>query len=331
MILVCECKLDLTVQCVKKNLRSNRYFSSIVTYDTPPETGLPPVLPPEWPDRAASTFHEVQGVRWHVQQSGRPKGQAPTLLLVHGTGGSTHSWAGVTAALGPHFHLVNVDLPGHGFTHVPANVERARNPFALHGMARLLHYLLDSLDIRPQLAAGHSAGVSLLLRMTLDGFIAPRQIVGFCSALVAPPAWYVALVAPLLALVLETDAVAHSTARLAAGTRLIERMLGSTGSPLTQEQLARYRYLCTSPQHVHAAIAMMARWDLPSLFREIGTLTVPLRVVAGRQDRWIPVAPLTRAVERIPKATIVVEEGGHLLPEERPEVVVRELLTAGKG
>lgn len=282
-------------------------------------------IPTDWPDRGWSLCREVAGVTWHLQRSGRDPHDAPTLLLLHGTGGSTHSWAGATPTLHEHFHVVNVDLPGHGSTHVPRAVERDHNPFALTGMARLLHALLAELGIQPTVAAGHSAGVAVLLRMTLDGLIRPSRLVGFCPALIAPPAWYVALIAPVLGAILERDAVAGTTARLAAGTRLIERMLASTGTPLTTEQAARYRALCSRPDHVHAAIAMMARWDLPALFRDVGTLRTPVQLIAGRQDRWIPITPLGRVVECIPGATLTVEEGGHLLPEERPEVVVRAL------
>lgn len=283
-------------------------------------------VPSHWPDEIHSERHDIDGIAWHIQRSGLPAAHAPTLLLVHGTGGSTHSWAGVTSALRAHFHVVNIDLPGHGFTHVPVSVERTRNPFALSGMARALHRLLTALGVVPTLAAGHSAGVSVLVRMTLDGFIRPQRIVGICPALVPPPAWYVALLAPLLGVIVESDAVAGSAARLAAGTRLLDTMLGSTGSPLTTEQMARYRELCSRPAHVHAAMTMMARWDLPSLFRDIGTLRTPLQLIAARGDRWIPLASLSRAVERIPGVHLQVEDGGHLLPEERPDVITRALL-----
>lgn len=291
---------------------------------TAPEPADNPI-PPDWPDRHWSELHVVEGVTWHVQRGGADPRMHPTILLVHGTGGSTHSWAAITPALAAHYHVVNVDLPGHGFTQVSAAVERDRNPYALAGMARLLHGLLAELRITPHTVVGHSAGVSVLLRMTVDGFITPARIVGVCPALIAPPAWYVTLIAPMLGLVLESDVVVGSTARLAAGTRLIERMLSSTGSPLTAEQLARYRMLCSRPAHVHAAIAMMARWDLPSLFRDIGVLRTPVQLIAGRRDRWIPLASLSRAAERIPGVSLSVEEGGHLLPEERPEVVLRAL------
>ncbi|WP_396224932.1 alpha/beta fold hydrolase BchO [Gemmatimonas sp.] len=292
--------------------------------DTSPDH-VPKTPPNDWPDVSWSESHFVTGIFWHIQRLGMPRGEAPTLLLVHGTGGSTHSWAGVTPVLAARFHILNVDLPGHGFTAVPADVERVRNPFTLPGMARELAALLTHLDEHPDLVVGHSAGVPVLLRMALDGTLVPQRIIGCCPALVPPPDWYVALLAPLVGLLVESQAVAGSAARLAATTPILKRMLESTGSPLTPAQLSRYMHLCSRPAHVHAAITMMSRWDLPSLFRDIGVLRVPVQLIAARNDRWIPLTSLRRALERIPGVELVVEEGGHLLPEERPEVVIRLL------
>lgn len=280
-------------------------------------------LPIDWPDRASSEFVHLDGLRWHVQR----QGTGPTLLLVHGTGGGTHSWAALTTALAAHFHLVSVDLPGHAFTHVPPEVERAHNPFALASMARLLGHLLETLGERPRYAMGHSAGITVLLQMALDGVIAPERLIGVCPALVAPPAWYITLIAPVVGALVERAAVAASGARLAAGTAIVERMLASTGTPLTPAQLARYRLLCTKPSHIHAALTMMARWDLPALYRELHALRVPLHLIAARNDRWIPVGSLTRAVQGIPGMTMQVEEGGHLLPEEKPDRIVDAVVT----
>lgn len=254
-------------------------------------------------------------MRWHYQQLGN----GPVVLLVHGTGGSAHSWGPCAAALSRKFTVIVTDLPGHGFTVVPAAVERARNIYAIDGMARALQQLLDALRVQPVIAAGHSAGVPVLLRMALQRGIAPSRIVGLCAALVAPPAWYVSLIAPIIGSVVESEAVALSTAKLAAGTRIIRSMLDSTGSVLTAEQLARYELLCRMPTHVHAALSMMGRWDLPTLMRDLSTLETPLEIIAGRRDRWVPEAPLRRAVASVRGATYRVEEGGHLLMEERGE------------
>ena len=179
---------------------------------------------------------------------------------------------------------------------------------------------------RPCLAAGHSAGVPILLQLAIDGRIAPERIVGFNPALVPPPQLYIALIAPLLGAIVEREVVAQGGAWLARATRLVEWMLASSGSPLTPEQLARYRWLCTKPEHVHAALTMMSRWDLPRLLRDALSLQVPLTLVAGERDRWVPPRPLRRVVERLPRAEFVEVTAGHLIPEERPEVVVQELL-----
>lgn len=278
-------------------------------------------IPSDWPDQVYSEFRERDGIRWHIQR----QGTGPTLLLVHGTGGSTHSWAAVTAPVARHFHCIAVDLPGHGFTHVTADRERTRPPFTLPGMAQALGALLRHLGVTPAVAVGHSAGAAVLLRMTLDGAIAPERLLGVCPALVAPPAWYVTLIAPLLGAFVEQPFVAASAAQLAVATRLVQRVLASTGSPLTAAQLDRYRQLCARPEHVHAALAMMARWDLPALQRDWHALRTPLHLIAAQGDQWIPRPALERAVQGIPGLTWQVEEGGHLLPEERPDVVVRAI------
>lgn len=282
-------------------------------------------LPPEdWPFRTASQFITCNGLRWHYQQLGA----GPTLLLVHGTGGSTHSWHRAVDALAKRYTVLAVDLPGHGFTTVPTEVDATRDVYSLEGMARELHALLTMLGQAPTLVAGHSAGVAVLLRLVLDGHIAPSRIVGFNPALVAPPALYIAFIAPVLRAILQTSAAAESGAWLARQTNIINTMLESTGSHLSADDLARYELLCRRPAHVHAALAMMSRWDLQRIVRDAISLRVPLTLVAGRNDRWVPLASLERCVARIPAAIMhVIDGAGHLLLEERPDEVAKTLLT----
>lgn len=278
-------------------------------------------LPEGWPDRDCSSFHTVGAVRWHVQQ----QGEGPTVLLLHGTGGSTHSWAACTASLARRYRVVAIDLPGHGFTQAADRDARARQPFALREMATAVAALLRHLDVRPHFAVGHSAGMPVLMQLALQGDIAPQHLLGVCPALVAPPAWYVQLVAPMLATVVESDAVAASGAWVAQRTPFVRRMLESAGSTLTAAQFARYEWLCRQPDHVQAALSMMSRWDLPALMREAASLRTPLTLLAGRGDRWVPLPALRRAAGRLPAATLVDVPGGHLLPEERPDEVLARI------
>src|SRR3954447_2043573 len=114
----------------------------------------------DWPNREASGFVEAGGLRWHVQRMG----QGPVLLLVHGTAAATHSWRALAPLLARHFSVVAPDLPGHGFTAMPANA----HGLSLPGMAALLGALLNRLQVDPALVAGHSAGAAVLLRLALD-------------------------------------------------------------------------------------------------------------------------------------------------------------------
>lgn len=278
----------------------------------------PADIPSHWPWRAFSRRLDVRGTHWHIQQHG----SGPDLLLVHGTGGSTHSWAPSLDALATRFRVLAVDLPGHGFTSGGA---LGGDRYALPTMARALGDLLDHLGVRPALAAGHSAGVPILLQLACEQRIAPIRIVGFNAALVPPPQLYLSLIAPLLGAIVERDIVAQGGAWLAGATTIVELMLSSSGTTLDADALARYRWLCTKPEHVHAALTMMSRWDLPRLLRDAVTLRTRVRIIAGRRDRWVPPDALSRVVDRLPSAEFVVEEAGHLLPEERADIVLREL------
>jgi len=245
---------------------------------------------------------------------------------VHGTGGATSSWHHCLEVLARDYAVTVIDLPGHGFTTVPDDVDKRDDVYSLAGMARAVGALLRHIEVAPSLVAGHSAGVAVLVRMTLDGLIAPSRIVGFNPALVAPPAWYVSLVAPMLATLFESRALADGGAWLARSTGIIGQMLTSTGTTLSPADLARYEYLCRMPSHVHAALAMMSRWDLPRIVRDAVGLSVPLELYAGANDRWVPFAALSKSVSRIPAASLnSIAGAGHLLLEERPDVVVGAL------
>ena len=57
----------------------------------------------------------------HIQ-----RGSGRKLLLVHGLGGSWHSWSTAFDALGAHRTVIAVDLPGHGARHCQTNQHLVR-------------------------------------------------------------------------------------------------------------------------------------------------------------------------------------------------------------
>ncbi len=272
----------------------------------------------DWPHRPASRFVTAAGLRWHVQVMG----SGPVALLVHGTGGATHSWRGLAPLLARHFTVVAPDLPGHGFSAAPP-----LHRFSLPGMARLLAGLLTALDMPPALAVGHSAGAPILARMILDRLIAPRALVSLNGALLPPQGVAGAVFSPLAKLLVLNPLVPRLFAWRANDQKVVARLIGETGSAIDAEGLAFYSRLMRNPGHAASALSMMANWDLRPLADDLPRLPVPLVLVAGSTDRFIAPAAAVTVRDMVPGARLVRLPGlGHLAHEEKPALIA-DLLT----
>ncbi|MES2940753.1 MAG: alpha/beta hydrolase [Pseudomonadota bacterium] len=62
-------------------------------------------------------YTHVNGLRLYYEEFANPG--KPVLLMVHGAGQDTVSWRFNVEPLAPHFHLVLLDLPGHGKSAAP--------------------------------------------------------------------------------------------------------------------------------------------------------------------------------------------------------------------
>ncbi len=281
--------------------------------------GAPARVPVDWPLREHSRGLRVGTLDWHVQLAGR----GPLALLLHGTGGSAHSWAGLMPHLLPHATVLVPDLPGHGWTQGAALAD-----LTLPRMAQALQALLAALGLPPPaLVAGHSAGAALALRLALDAPGPAPQVLGFAPSLVAPPAAYTRYLAPLVNPVATSGPLTRLMARVATPSGLIDLLLASTGSALSPAQRAPYKQLFAHRQHVQGAVGFMAAADLPALNAECNRLRSPVAFVLGAQDRWIPERLLRPVIARhLPQADVQVWPGGHLVHEESPQRAAERVL-----
>lgn len=265
----------------------------------------------DWPNRETSRFVTSDGLTWHVQIMG----QGPVVLLAHGTGASTHSWRGFAPALARHFTVVAPDLPGHGFTDLPAS-----HRLSLPGMARAMGSLMQSLAVEPRLVIGHSAGAAILARMILDRRIQPAGLISLNGAWLPFDGMHGQLFSAIAKLLVGLPPVPRFFAWRASNREMIERLLRDTGSALDPVGLDLYARLARDPKHVGAALGMMANWELQPLKRDFGKLNLPVTLVAATGDRTIPPLVATRVATLLPQADIIEQAGlGHLSHEEQPE------------
>lgn len=272
----------------------------------------------DWPHREFSRFVVAAGLRWHVQVMG----EGPVVLLLHGTGASTHSWRGVMPLLARRFTVVAPDLPGQGFTATPPTAM-----LSLGGMSKGLAALMAALDVSPALVIGHSAGAALGARMCLDGHVGPERLVSVNGALLPLGGWAGHLFSPLARLMVRLPGMSRLFAWRAADRSLVERLLRDTGSHLDDAGIDLYARLFRRPEHVAATLGMMANWDLPALARDLPRLNTPLLLIVGKQDRTIRPTEARRLGALLPGARIIALPGlGHLAHEEAPESVLNAIL-----
>lgn len=270
-------------------------------------------VPPDWPHRAHSRSLRVGTLDWHVQCLGR----GPTLLLLHGSGASAHSWAGMLPMLARHATVVAPDLPGHGYTE-GASLDSLSLPM----VAQALQALLVALGLpAPSLVVGHSAGAALGLRWAMSQALQPPDaLLGFNPSLIAPPAVYTRLLGPLITPLATSGPVASLLARWSARSGMVGRLLDSTGSRLAAPQRAHYVQLFSRPSHVRGAMGFMAAADLDAVLAAAAGLRTGCHFVLGERDAWVPERPLRRIIQRaLPGAEVETWAGGHLLHEVEPE------------
>lgn len=267
----------------------------------------------DWPNRAASRFVDAAGLRWHVQVMG----DGPVALLAHGTGAATHSWRALAPLLAHRFTVVAPDLPGHGFTESPAPAR-----LSLPGMAHDLAALCRVLDVKPDIAIGHSAGAAILARMALDGLIDPKLVVSLNGAFLPFGGVAAKFLSPLAKAMTFNSVVPRIFAWRGRDPAAVRRLIEGTGSRIDAEGERLYGRLVGNSRHVAAALQMMANWDLAPLVQALPNFRPALLLVAAGQDKAIPPRVAEHVHALVPHSqTHWMPRLGHLAHEEQPEAV----------
>ncbi len=285
----------------------------------------------DWPLRQYSRFVDTPRLRWHVQYAPHADAQAPTVLLLHGTGASTHSWRDVFPLLGARYSVLALDFPGHAFSAVPAPADVA-SLFSLPGMAAGVAQVLAQMGIVPHTIVGHSAGAAVACMLSLDGHVQPQRIVSLNGALLPLDGLAGQLFSPMAKLLAKAPFVPELFSWQAGQPAVLQRLLDGTGSRLDAQGRALYQKLIAQPAHSAGALAMMAHWDLHTFWKRLPALETPLTLIAGEQDLIVPPSVSERAaasLKRQPPPPVNRLSGlGHLAHEEQPDTLAQCILHA---
>jgi 3-oxoadipate enol-lactonase len=236
------------------------------------------------------------------------------LVLGHGIFLDSSVWDEVLAGQPTDRTVITIDGPGHGASDPPPR------GWTLAQHATALVEVLDTLGVQRVVLAGHSWGGMVSLRAAL---YAPDRVAGV--GLVNTPLMRTGGPARLgfhvQQLLLRTTGPSPFFARRAAAALHDARSLARRPE-LVQRTVARMS------GHRGAALADAVRavvLDPPDMVDQVGRLTVPTSVIAGKHDYVLPPALRATLHATAPDADITIVSGGHISPEEDPAGVARAL------
>ena len=248
---------------------------------------------------------------WHVQEMGT----GPDLLLLHGTGASTHSWRGLMPRLAQRHRVLAIDLPGHGFTRLGSRMRSG-----LEQMADDIAALARTQGWAPQAIIGHSAGTAIALRLAAR--LGTDRVIGINPAL-EPFQGLAGVMFPMAARMMAlTPGMVEMLAWNMAQPGRVVPLLAGTGSDIPASGMNLYARLFRDKAHVQGALLMMAQWKLDGLQADLPRLDTRCLFLTGGNDRMVPPVAAVHAADRMRRAEVRSLDGyGHLVHEEAPDTV----------
>jgi abhydrolase domain-containing protein 6 len=249
---------------------------------------------------------------------GQGRGERPTIVLVHGFGASKEVWLRFSRQLKDEFHIIAVDLPGHGRSSMQMNLD-----YRISSQVAYLRSIIDALALDKPHLAGNSMGGAI------TALYAARYPEETASLILFNPG----------------GISIHESEMMAQFARGENPLLVETPEDfetLLNFSMEKKPFLIWPITSVMAQRAIARRPLNEKIFNDIvqdadrdfqgvlSAIRIPVLIVWGRHDRLINVENGRVFDELIPDSRLVIlEDAGHVPMIETPGVsaaLVREFI-----
>ena len=242
--------------------------------------------------------------------------EAPTIVLLHGFGASLQTWDAWGSELEKQWRVVRIDVAAFGLTGPAVNQDYSDEA----DVVRLLA-LFDQLDLQQAIVGGHSMGgriawnfaaahpqrVSHLVLVSPDGFPDPSST-SEQTYKVSPWLGLMKYSLPAWALRMGVAPAYGDEKLLTAGT------------------MRRYQDMMRAPGVRTALIERMRQTRNSDPGPRLQSLKMPVLLVWGEKDAFIPISNAQDYLQAIPHATLAtIPEAGHVVHEEAPMASVQAM------
>jgi pimeloyl-ACP methyl ester carboxylesterase len=235
----------------------------------------------------------------------------PTIVMLHGLAASMHWWTPTEQRLAPTFHVIRIDLLGHGGS------EKPEGGYSMPNQAKLVAQALAELDVRRAVIAGHSMGGMVA---TALAELKPSLVDGI--VLISTPPDSDAAHLPFLARLGFVPVLGEAIWRVVPDSAVrtsLEKAVGDGVDVPDQfvADLNRMTYSSYDGSHEGSDDFQ----DDKSVVDRLVALHKPLLVLYGEQDELVH--PGSREQYRkVPGAIVnAIRDTGHSAMYEKPEVV----------
>ncbi|MBF0224897.1 MAG: alpha/beta hydrolase [Desulfobacterales bacterium] len=263
-----------------------------------------------------SKFINILGTSVHY----RDEGNGPVLILLHGVVSSLHTWDEWVKELSPYYRIIRFDVPGFGLTD-PKDTKK----FADNYWEDFLDAFVSTLGIDKFYIAGNSLGSFISWNYALKYPEKIKKMVLLDPIAFSQPVPWVLKIAKI--------PVINFFAKYIVPRFLIEKnILEVYGdkTKVTEKIVDRY-YEITMRAGIKKSIIYIFKNIISiSLSSDIGSkvkdIKVPVLILWGNDDAWVPVSLLQYWREALPSAHYIVYDGvGHVPMEEVPVQSARDV------
>jgi len=251
------------------------------------------------------TFATVNNIQIHYTSSGKSDGEV--LLFVHGLGSSGRDWELQVSAFEADYHVLTVDMRGHGQSDKPAV-----HAYTMKQFAGDIIELLNQLEIDKVHIVGISMGGMIAFQMAVDyqERIKSMIIINSGPALV-PKTFKDRMTIWMRFLIVRFMGMQKM------GETLAPRLFVDEDQEDIRQAFIQ-RWSENDPNAYMAAMRALAGWTVEE---HIHKITVPTLILASDQD-YTPVAAKEAYVAKMSSAHLeIIENAHHAVSMERPQAL----------
>nr|WP_240795402.1 alpha/beta hydrolase [Aquibacillus halophilus] len=243
----------------------------------------------------------------------------PPIFLIHGFASSTYTFRRIIPLLQEQFSIISVDLPGFGRSEKSTSFV-----YTFENYAKLLIECMDQFNISNTHIVAHSMGGQIALHMAR---IAPEKVnklVLLCSSGYAKSSKKLLIYSSYLPLfersisyfIRRKGVEKYLKGALFNQALINDEIINEFAKPLSEK--AFYTSLIRLLRHREGDL-------LPKQLQEI---RVPTLLIWGEEDSVVPIRVGHKLVKDLPNAQLITyEKTGHLITEERPEPIFKNIMT----